>query len=101
MLVPGFLGFNSVVLVSLLVVFLVIRHKLRNAAARKEEVTRLLEMVSHETAVVEAEASVEYTCYPNYQCAVCFAPTTTRCSQCKSVRYWFVSSPFYSLIILT
>ncbi|XP_022751124.1 ubiquitin carboxyl-terminal hydrolase 17 isoform X2 [Durio zibethinus] len=87
MLVPGFLGFNCVVLVSLLVVFLVIRHKLRNAAARKEEVTRLLEMVSHESAVVEAQASAEYGYYPKYQCAVCFAPTTTRCSQCKSVRY--------------
>ncbi|XWS29585.1 hypothetical protein CRYUN_Cryun24cG0041600 [Craigia yunnanensis] len=87
MLVPGFLGFNGVVLVSLLVVFLVIRLKLRNAAVRKEEVTRLLEMVSHEAAVVEAQAAVEYGYYPKYQCAVCFAPTTTRCSQCKSVRY--------------
>ncbi|XP_076890346.1 ubiquitin carboxyl-terminal hydrolase 17-like isoform X2 [Bidens hawaiensis] len=24
---------------------------------------------------------------PQYQCAVCFRPTTTRCSKCKSVRY--------------
>lgn len=23
-----------------------------------------------------------------YQCAVCFSPTTTRCSKCKAVRYW-------------
>ncbi|MBA0643518.1 hypothetical protein Goklo_027804 [Gossypium klotzschianum] len=87
MLVSGSLGFDVVVLVSLLVVFLIIRHKLRNAAARKEEVTRLLEMVSHETAYVEAQATVEYGYYPKFQCAVCFAPTTTRCSQCKSVRY--------------
>ncbi|XVE83071.1 hypothetical protein DITRI_Ditri16bG0057400 [Diplodiscus trichospermus] len=87
MLVPGFLGFNGVVLVSLLVVFLVIRHILRNAAARKEEVTRLLEMVSHEAAMVEVQASAEYSYYPKNQCAVCFAPTTTRCSQCKSVHY--------------
>ncbi|OMO56266.1 Peptidase C19, ubiquitin carboxyl-terminal hydrolase 2 [Corchorus capsularis] len=87
MLVPGFLGLNGVVLVSLLVVFLVIRHMLRNAAARKEEVTRLIEMVSHETAVVEAQSTAEYCYYPKYQCAVCFAPTTTRCSKCKSVRY--------------
>lgn len=87
MLVSCSLGFDVVVLVSLLVVFLIIRHKLRNAAARKEEVTRLLEMVSHETAYVEAQATVEYGYYPKFQCAVCFAPTTTRCSQCKSVRY--------------
>ena len=90
MLVPGFLGFYGVILVSLLAFVLVIRHKLRNAAVRKEEVTRLLEMVSNETAVVEAQTATEYTCYPKYQCALCFAPTTTRCSKCKSVRYWFV-----------
>ncbi|XP_039012577.1 ubiquitin carboxyl-terminal hydrolase 17-like [Hibiscus syriacus] len=87
MLVPGSVGFDVVVLVSLLGVFLVIRHKLRTAAARKEELTRLLEMVSHESAVVEAQATAEYGYYPKYQCAVCFAPTTTRCSRCKSVRY--------------
>lgn len=23
-----------------------------------------------------------------YECAKCFAPATTRCSKCKSVRYW-------------
>lgn len=25
-----------------------------------------------------------------YQCEVCFTPTTTRCKQCKSVHYWYV-----------
>lgn len=25
-----------------------------------------------------------------YQCEVCFSPTTTRCKQCKSVHYWYV-----------
>ncbi|KAA3457362.1 ubiquitin carboxyl-terminal hydrolase 17 isoform X1 [Gossypium australe] len=63
MLVSGSLGFDVVVLVSLLFIFLIIRHKLRNAAARKEEVKRLLEMVSHETAYVEAQATVEYDCF--------------------------------------
>lgn len=24
-----------------------------------------------------------------YQCAVCSSPTSTRCSQCKAVRYWY------------
>lgn len=24
-----------------------------------------------------------------YQCEVCFSPTTTRCKQCKAVRYWY------------
>lgn len=26
----------------------------------------------------------------NNQCAVCFSPTTTRCSKCKLVHYWYV-----------
>lgn len=25
-----------------------------------------------------------------HSCAKCFAPATTRCSKCKSVRYWYV-----------
>lgn len=27
-----------------------------------------------------------------YQCAVCSSPTSTRCSQCKAVRYWYDDS---------
>lgn len=27
-----------------------------------------------------------------YQCAVCASPTSTRCSQCKLVRYWYGDS---------
>ncbi|GFP99523.1 hypothetical protein PHJA_002096400 [Phtheirospermum japonicum] len=23
-----------------------------------------------------------------HQCEVCFSPTTTRCKQCKAIRYW-------------
>ncbi|PPD91491.1 hypothetical protein GOBAR_DD11570 [Gossypium barbadense] len=90
MSVPGSLGFDIVVLVSLLVVFLITQHKLRNMATRKEEVTRLLEMVSHEITYVEAQVAVEFYYYPKFQCVVCFALTTTPCSQCKSVRYKFV-----------
>ncbi|TYI42088.1 hypothetical protein ES332_A01G073600v1 [Gossypium tomentosum] len=91
MLVPSSLGFDIVVLVSLLVVFLITRHKLRNATTRIEEVTRLREMVSRETAYMEAQAAVECSYYSKLQFYVCFALTTTRCSQCKFVCYLFVS----------
>lgn len=88
MLVPGILGFQYVVLGFLLLFCLVIRQKLKNAAERKEEVTRLLAVASEEAAVIEAQAFSEYSCYLKpHQCAVCFCPTTMRCSGCKSVRY--------------
>ncbi|GLU13053.1 hypothetical protein SLE2022_297000 [Rubroshorea leprosula] len=38
--------------------------------------------------MVKAQAVAEYSSYLKpYQCAVCFCPTTTRCSLCKSARY--------------
>ncbi|XP_059456635.1 ubiquitin carboxyl-terminal hydrolase 17 isoform X2 [Corylus avellana] len=90
MLVPGVLGFESIVLALVCVVWLVIRHKWKDAAAKKEEIMRLVAIASQETAMAEVEATVEYTFMPvvrRFQCAVCFSPTTRRCSQCKTVRY--------------
>lgn len=93
MLVPGVLGFESIVLALVCVVWLVIRHKWRDEAAKKEEIMRLVAIASQETAMAEVEATVEYTSMPvvrRFQCAVCYNPTTRRCSQCKAVRYWWV-----------
>ncbi|XP_062154833.1 ubiquitin carboxyl-terminal hydrolase 17 [Alnus glutinosa] len=90
MLVPGVLGFESIVLALVCVVWLVIRHKWRDEAAKKEEIMRLVAIASQETAMAEVEATVEYTSMPvvrRFQCAVCYNPTTRRCSQCKAVRY--------------
>ncbi|XP_077212938.1 ubiquitin-specific protease 16 [Tasmannia lanceolata] len=67
-----------------------IRRKWRISAARKEEIRRLVVLASEEAARVELEAAFEYsgTVISNRQhCAVCYCPTTTRCAQCKSVRY--------------
>ncbi|KAG7994178.1 hypothetical protein I3843_01G043900 [Carya illinoinensis] len=90
MLFPGILGFLTFLLPSIFFVSLLIRLKWRDAAAKKEEIMRLVAMASEEAALAEVEATVEYTSMPvvrRYQCAVCYSPTTMRCSQCKIVRY--------------
>ncbi|XP_012067985.1 ubiquitin carboxyl-terminal hydrolase 17 isoform X2 [Jatropha curcas] len=92
--VTGDLGFSSLVLL-LCVVFpvigFVIRRKWRLSIARQEEIKRLLILASEEAARAELEATVSYVAVSasknNYQCAVCYSPTTTRCSRCKTVRY--------------
>lgn len=94
MLVAGVLGFQSLVLVVCLVVPVigfVVRRKWRLALARKEEIKRLLILAAEEAARAELEASADYgvvAAVAQNQCAVCYFPTTTRCAQCKAVRYW-------------
>jgi ubiquitin carboxyl-terminal hydrolase 36/42 len=93
MLVPGILGFQGLLLTLIFVVCVVIRHKWKDAAAKKEEIMRLVAMASEEAAMIEVEATVQYGSIPVAllsQCAVCYSPTTMRCSQCKAARYWFV-----------
>ncbi|KAI3776666.1 hypothetical protein L1987_46454 [Smallanthus sonchifolius] len=117
MLVGRDLGLpNLVVLVVVLVIFpaigFVIRRKWQHAAARREEIKRLLIFASEETARAEIEATEGYfytantssswipapdstwdsvpvapLLKPQYQCAVCFSPTATRCAKCKAVYY--------------
>lgn len=87
----GNLGFYSLFSLVVFVVGVILRQKWRNAAERKEEIMRLVAMASEEAAAVELEAAVEYSSIPvarRYQCAACYGPATTRCSQCKAVRYW-------------
>ncbi|CBI19252.3 unnamed protein product, partial [Vitis vinifera] len=88
MLVPGDLGFSCLALLSLFfpVIGLVIRHKWRVAVARKEEIKRLLILASEEAARAELETAA-VSVSPQFQCAVCYCPTTTRCARCKAVRY--------------
>ncbi|KAL0381666.1 UNVERIFIED_CONTAM: Ubiquitin carboxyl-terminal hydrolase 17 [Sesamum angustifolium] len=93
-----------IVIVAILLIFgVVVRHKWRNAAAKKEEILRLVAMASEEEAEIAKLQAVDgysYTPPPppppspppqlekRCYCAVCYRPTTTRCSQCKAVRYW-------------
>ncbi|XP_011097488.1 ubiquitin carboxyl-terminal hydrolase 19 [Sesamum indicum] len=94
-----------IVIVAILLIFgVVVRHKWRNAAAKKEEILRLVAMASEEEAEIAKLQAVDgysYTPPPpppppsppppplekRCYCAVCYRPTTTRCSQCKAVRY--------------
>ncbi|XP_042020995.1 ubiquitin carboxyl-terminal hydrolase 17-like [Salvia splendens] len=92
------------VIVGILLLFgLVVRHKWRNGAAKKEAILRLVAVTSEEEAqIAKLQAieqynsqSVEYTPPPSntlqlesqHFCAVCRCPTTTRCSRCKAARY--------------
>ncbi|KAL8030245.1 hypothetical protein ABFX02_14G274000 [Erythranthe guttata] len=111
MLLRGDLGLLCS-LVAVVLGWLFVRRKLRRAAARRDEVRRLMAFASEEAARVEREAAAIYRSYGSplpaqpivaeepivgpgsppvrqlqYQCEVCFSPTTTRCKQCKAVRY--------------
>ncbi|CAA0809150.1 Ubiquitin carboxyl-terminal hydrolase 16 [Striga hermonthica] len=111
MLLGGNLGFWCSV-VAVVFAWLVGRWKWRCAAARGEEIKRLMMLASEETARAELEAVSGYRSYGpalaaepvvegpvagpssslggrklQYQCEVCFSPTTTRCKKCKSTHY--------------
>lgn len=95
MLVSGNIGLQVLfVFVVFPVICLVIRRKWRLSVARKEEINRLLVLSSEEAFRAELEASARYSSSSftplGHQCAVCYSPTTTRCSRCKAVRYWYV-----------
>ncbi|KAK1405579.1 Ubiquitin-specific protease 16 [Heracleum sosnowskyi] len=99
MLVRGDLGFVAVIVVVLTVIWIVIRRKWRIAAARREEIKRLLVFAAEESARAEFEATVLYESVVKEefvsekvpvvknQCALCFSPAAKLCSQCKAVRY--------------
>lgn len=127
MLLERDLGFvYRVVAAALVVLFapvgwLVVRWKWRHTLSRKEEIRRLLALASDEAARAEFEAAAGYSYgspvmaepeektavsmsgsspvwQSQYQCEVCFSPTTTRCKQCKAVHYWYVAIFLKSLI---
>lgn len=63
---------------------------------------RLAALAAEESERAEEEASLVYVWgsvvekeIERPRCAVCFSPTTTRCSRCKAVRYWLVYSEIY------
>ncbi|TKY69938.1 Ubiquitin carboxyl-terminal hydrolase 17 [Spatholobus suberectus] len=97
MLAPGILGFQGLVYVVLALGFVVIRHVWRNAETKREGgMMRLVEEEDADVAEMEVAAAASPMEYSSsvpvsvsrwYQCAVCYAPTTMRCSHCKAVRY--------------
>eukprot|EP01018_Ginkgo_biloba_P000537 Gb_17493 [translate_table: standard] len=84
----------SVVLALVLapIVVLMVIMKWKAAKARKAQIRKLLILAAEEADKVEDAAAVEYSYSStainrHQQCAVCFSPTTSRCSKCKAVRY--------------
>lgn len=93
MFIPRILGFQGLLYVFLLVIFLVIHHMWRTAEVKKEEIMRLVDMASKDAAMAEMEALSECSFIPvsvGYKCAMCYPPATMRCFKCKAIRYWFV-----------
>lgn len=95
----------------------VLRRKWKMAVARKEEIRRLVLYASEEAARAEIEhhfihkkdlEPISRDSFPSgfglsvgpttgegdgvaklrTLCALCYRPTTTRCSRCKAVKYW-------------
>ena len=62
---------------------------------KKARISMLAQLAAEEALRVEAMASADVlpaglslkTGF--HECARCFSPATTRCSRCKSVRYWY------------
>lgn len=63
---------------------------------KKKRVSLLAQLAAEEAFKAEAMATasvmplVSSSKSGNHECARCFGPATTRCSRCKSVRYWYV-----------
>ncbi|KAI9117803.1 hypothetical protein K1719_011218 [Acacia pycnantha] len=56
-------------------------------------------LAAEEASRAETKASYAYATFYDpkvNQCAVCYSPTTTRCSRCKAVRYCLIDSSFHS-----
>lgn len=91
------LGLSSPIIVVFAVLLgLVVQTQWQRTAAKKEELKHLMILAEEENsrAEVEASFSYSYSCgsavssEPQTQCAVCFFPTTRKCSRCKIVHYW-------------
>ncbi|XP_020548231.1 ubiquitin carboxyl-terminal hydrolase 16 isoform X2 [Sesamum indicum] len=99
-------------LVVVVVGWFLARWKWRRWVARNAEIRRRMALAREESDRIELEAAAGYSSYgpvlaaepladelvvglgrspgrspPQHQCEVCFSPTTTRCKQCKAVRY--------------
>ncbi|KAL0432672.1 UNVERIFIED_CONTAM: hypothetical protein Slati_2601500 [Sesamum latifolium] len=101
-------------LVVVVVGWFLARWKWRRWVARNAEIRRRMALAREESDRIELEAAAGYSSYvpalaaepvaeerviglgwspgrspSQHQCEVCFSPTTTRCKQCKAVRYWY------------
>lgn len=81
------------VLVVLPVVLYILLGKWSEASNKKERINLLVEEAFVESFRPEAMATTTVIPPPTtafWECARCHGAATTRCSKCKSVRYWYV-----------
>lgn len=84
------------VLVVLPVVTYILLGKWSESSKRKEKIGLLAQLADEEsfrTEPVVSPSVVPLVSLPKavlHECARCHAPAATRCSRCKSVRYWYV-----------
>ena len=83
------------ILVVLPLVTYVLLGKWSEAAEKKARIIMLAELAAEEALRVDDVPPVNVTPTVSppknafHECAKCFALATTRCSKCKSVRYWY------------
>lgn len=83
------------VFVVLPLVAYVLLGKWSEASKKRERVSLLAQLAAEEALRAEAMAVADVIppVSPSknglHACARCFSPATTRCSRCKSVRYWY------------
>lgn len=84
------------VLVVLPLVAYILLGKWSEATKKRERISLLAQVVAEEALRAETMAAANAVPFMAssksgfHACARCFAPATTRCSRCKSVRYWYV-----------
>jgi ubiquitin carboxyl-terminal hydrolase 36/42 len=88
------------VLVVLPLVAYILLGKWTESAKKRERISLLAQLAAEEACRAEVMATTHVippmsTSKNGIQvCARCFSPATTRCSRCKSVRYWYFTCPF-------
>lgn len=100
------------VLVVLPLVAYILLGKWSEAAKKRERISLLAQVAAEEALNAEAMAAgnaiplMSSSTSGLHMCARCFAPATTRCARCKSVRYWYVlflvsdCNKLFSLVLL-
>jgi ubiquitin carboxyl-terminal hydrolase 36/42 len=88
------------VLVVLPLVAYILLGKWSESAKKRERISLLAQLAAEEAFRAEVMATAciipPMSTSKNgiHVCARCFSPATTRCSRCKSVRYWYFNCPF-------
>ena len=90
------------VLVVLPLVAYILLGKWSEVTKKRERISLLAQLAAEEALTTEAMAVpnvIPLLSSSKTVCANCFAPATTRCSRCKSIRYWYLLFLLFSITI--